>query len=165
MDQDTESYIFDILHEQQPVEIKIFTMTWNMGNSEAQGLDKALKREKEAVDPSYDLFVIGLQESTYAEAHSVDPAACYSNLASAIATTLGPSYYEVSNIDSLLRTSIVDTLPYPTVLYKVKHTIRAQLQLFVFAKVEFQHPTARITNVHQSIENTGFLHIFPNKVD
>lgn len=115
MEQDTESYIFDILHEQQPVEIKVFTMTWNMGNSEAQGLDKALKREKEAVDPTYDLFVIGLQESTYAEANSVDPAACYSSLASAIATTLGPSYYEVNNINSLsspLRTSIVDTLPY-----------------------------------------------------
>lgn len=114
MEQDTESYIFDILHEQQPVEIKVFTMTWNMGNSEAQGLDKALKREKEAVDPSYDLFVIGLQESTYAEANSVDPAACYSSLASAIAITLGPSYYEVNNIDCLsspLKTSIVDTLP------------------------------------------------------
>lgn len=97
MDQNAESYIFDILHEQQPKEIKVFTMTWNMGNSEAQGLDKALKREKEAVDESYDLFVIGLQESTYTEAHSVDPVACYSSLASAIATILGPSYYEVSN--------------------------------------------------------------------
>lgn len=97
LDQDAESYIFDIMGEQQqPVEIKVFTMTWNMGNSEAQGLDKALKREKEAVDLSYDLFVIGLQESTYAEANSVDPVACYSSLASAIATILGPNYYEVS---------------------------------------------------------------------
>lgn len=35
------------------------------------------------------------------------------------------------------------------------------MQLFVFAKQSLQ---ARISNVQFSVENTGFLHVFPNKV-
>ncbi|KAJ1426998.1 Endonuclease/exonuclease/phosphatase [Ochromonadaceae sp. CCMP2298] len=40
------------------------------------------------------------------------------------------------------------------------HAYRAQMQLFVYAKKSLQ---PRITNVQQSVENTGFLHVFPNK--
>ncbi len=35
------------------------------------------------------------------------------------------------------------------------------MQLFVFAKKSIQ---SRITNIEYSVENTGFLHVFPNKV-
>ena len=97
-DKETESNVIDILHEQYPVEIKVFVMTWNMGNSEAEGFDKVLQRGQDKVDiaASYDLFIIGLQESTYVEANNIDPAACYTSLASTIASILGPDYYEVS---------------------------------------------------------------------
>lgn len=40
------------------------------------------------------------------------------------------------------------------------HCYRAQLQLYVFAK---QILKDRISHVEMSIENTGFLHVFPNK--
>lgn len=35
------------------------------------------------------------------------------------------------------------------------------MQLFVFAKKSIQ---SRVSNVEFSVENTGFLHLFPNKV-
>lgn len=44
--------------------------------------------------------------------------------------------------------------------YIVKHCYRAQLQLYVFAKTSLK---PRISNVEESIENTGFLGVFPNK--
>lgn len=34
------------------------------------------------------------------------------------------------------------------------------MQLFVFARTSLQ---SRISNVQFSVENTGFLHVFPNK--
>jgi hypothetical protein len=43
----------------------------------------------------------------------------------------------------------------------VKHNRRAQLQLYIFARESISH---RIGDVEESIENTGFLHLFPNKV-
>ena len=44
---------------------------------------------------------------------------------------------------------------------QVKHAHRAQMQLFVFAKKSIQ---SRVSGVEFSVENTGFLHLFPNKV-
>ena len=44
--------------------------------------------------------------------------------------------------------------------YMVQHCQRAQLQLFLFAKKLLKDS---ISNVEQSVENTGFLHLFPNK--
>lgn len=44
--------------------------------------------------------------------------------------------------------------------WQVAHCIRAQLQLYVFARRSLQ---PRISTVEMSIENTGFLHVFPNK--
>ncbi|RYY80996.1 hypothetical protein EON63_16445 [archaeon] len=42
----------------------------------------------------------------------------------------------------------------------MEHCHRAQLQLYVFARTSLQH---RIKHVDKSIENTGILHVFPNK--
>eukprot|EP01031_Cornospumella_fuschlensis_P028480 gene28479-34377_t len=44
--------------------------------------------------------------------------------------------------------------------FQVEHCHRAQLQLYVFARTSLKH---RIRNVDKSIENTGILHVFPNK--
>ena len=91
-----EDYAFDILHNQQPEQIKIFTMSWNMGNSEAHGLDLVFS-ERDVVN-EFDVIVIGLQESTYVEAHSIDPTACIRSLTSTIAAILGSNYYQVNTI-------------------------------------------------------------------
>jgi hypothetical protein len=44
-------------------ELKVFIVSWNMGNAEPEGLMNVFD-EKNARD-SYDIFVIGLQKSTY----------------------------------------------------------------------------------------------------
>ncbi len=43
---------------------------------------------------------------------------------------------------------------------QVEHCQRAQLQLFLFAKKTLREV---VTGVEKSVENTGFLHLFPNK--
>jgi hypothetical protein len=45
--------------------------------------------------------------------------------------------------------------------YVVEYVRRAQLQLFIFAR---RNLSSHISDVVTSAENTGFLHIFPNKV-
>ena len=40
------------------------------------------------------------------------------------------------------------------------HNKRVQLQLFILARKELH---SHIKQVHRSVENTGFLHLFPNK--
>ena len=40
----------------------------------------------------------------------------------------------------------------------MEHCYRAQLQLYIFAKKSLE-----IDDIQTSIENTGFLHVFPNK--
>jgi hypothetical protein len=44
--------------------------------------------------------------------------------------------------------------------YLVVHNRRVQMQLFIFARRELEQG---ITNIEKSSENTGFLHVFPNK--
>lgn len=43
---------------------------------------------------------------------------------------------------------------------KVVHNRRVQMQLFVFARRELEQS---ISHIEKSSENTGFLHVFPNK--
>lgn len=43
--------------------LKIFITTWNMGNAEAEGMERIFEERKVTTD--YDIIVIGLQESTY----------------------------------------------------------------------------------------------------
>jgi hypothetical protein len=44
-------------------EVKIFVTSWNMGNAEPQGF-MDIFNEKNALE-SFDIFALGLQESTY----------------------------------------------------------------------------------------------------
>lgn len=89
----------------------------------------------------YDIIAIGLQESTYTDEDSVrnitDTEQSIKDLSRDICAILGFSFY------------------------LVEHARRAQLQLFIFAKISLKNV---ISNVEKSAENTGFLHIFPNKV-
>lgn len=133
--------LYDQLSLSQPKSsINVFTTTWNMGNAHQVGFSSIFE-EKQAVD-DFDIIVIGLQESTYIMEGNVT----LDNIA--------------HNFDSIshLKTQLEEIIG--SSFYIVQHCYRAQLQLYVFAKVSLK---SRITNIEQSIENTGFLGVFPNK--
>ena len=156
--------------------IKLMTATFNMGNVQCDEIDNLVPKNGVTSDGSkLDLIVLGLQESTWLQAvyptkfaddelnrasakrnsktgketlsegisfildrmvNMESPELCVNQLKSSIEITLGDDYYLVA------------------------HNKRAQLQLFVFARKELKK---RISEVYKSVENTGFLHLFPNK--
>lgn len=114
--------------------LKIFVTTWNMGNAEPQGME-AIFEEKQAIG-QYDLIVIGLQESTYS-VKAGNGSDSISHLGKHIRDILGDQYEEL------------------------EHCFRAQLQLYVFILKSKRHRI--VGKPEKSIENTGILHVFPNK--
>lgn len=125
-------------HEKSSRQAKIFCGTWNMGNAQAEGLKFFIPEDGK----DYDIFAIGLQESTYTVGdESKDGGStsegCIKHLSQELETIIGKSFFIV------------------------EHARRAQMQLFVFARVSLKK---HISNIEKSAENTGFLHIFPNKV-
>lgn len=71
-----------------------------MGNAEPMGFENILKRDDKSKDEdeNYDIYVIGLQESTYSVKHlqgteGVDD--CISHLESKLTAILGKDYYLV----------------------------------------------------------------------
>lgn len=105
----------------------------------------------------YDIVVLGLQEATWSmkkEARrSIDPSMsmsedepqskksdpdCVRQLLNDLNEVFGPNFPLVVRIR------------------------RVQMQLLVFAKQSIRD---RITNIEKFAENTGFFHVFPNKVD
>lgn len=72
--------------------LKIFVASWNMGNAEQFGM-RNIFDEKAAIG-NYDLFVIGLQESTYTlkGQQGTDPIA---HLKKQLGEIMGDGYYEV----------------------------------------------------------------------
>jgi hypothetical protein len=118
--------------------LKVFVGTWNMGNKRGEGMDDFLP----TADGDFDIIAIGLQESTYSVGDTKDASqavfdACIAHLSQEFTSILGPQYYIVKQVK------------------------RAQLQLYIFAKKVLK---TSISDIHWSAENTGFLHVFPNKV-
>jgi hypothetical protein len=74
---------------------------------------------------------------------------------------LGLQESTYGNMDSISHLSKYLTDLFGNEYFLVQHCYRAQLQLYVFGKI---HLRSRITHIEQSIENTGILHVFPNKV-
>ena len=117
---------------------KVFCGTWNMGN--AQGEDMHFFLPEKSQD--YDIIAIGLQESTYTvgeegkDGHE-NSEGCVKHLSIELAAIIGNGYFVV------------------------EHARRAQMQLIIYAKASLRKV---ITKIEKSAENTGFLHIFPNKV-
>jgi hypothetical protein len=113
--------------------LKVFIASWNMGNAEQEGINFIFS-EKEALE-KYDVFAIGLQESTYI---------LESN------KTADPIAHLKAQLEKIFENKF----------YVIEHCYRAQLQLFVFGRKTLKK---RITNIEKCVENTGFLHVFPNK--
>lgn len=118
--------------------VKVFCGTWNMGNAKGEGIQHFVPPNGK----DYDVIAIGLQESTYSVGDEVKDGnssseGCIKHLGNELATILGKDFFVV------------------------EHARRAQMQLYVYARTNLQ---SSISNVEKSAENTGFLHIFPNKV-
>lgn len=80
----------DIVTTRSPEKLKVFIMSWNMGNAPEGGL-KNVFTEKNATD-AYDVIVLGLQESTY---KTKDGADCVAQLSLAVETILGSRFFKV----------------------------------------------------------------------
>eukprot|EP01035_Chromulina_nebulosa_P023805 gene23805-30883_t len=125
---------------QQLAPLKLFLCTWNMGNAPPKGWNSILSHKcipGETGGIIYDVVCLGLQESTYSE--QIDQASVngsIANLTQYITESLGDSYQ------------------------LLEHCQRAQLQMFLFVQKSL---TPRITVIEKKVENTGFLHLFPNK--
>jgi hypothetical protein len=143
----------DIVASRPTDKMKVFVTSWNMGNAPESGL-KHVFSERNATD-NYDVIVLGLQEATY---RTKDGSDCVAQLSLAIEAALGSGFFKVSCFSS--RSVHIAALIKICSLKQVKHAQRGQMQLFVFAKKALQ---SRISNVQFSVENTGFLHVFPNK--
>lgn len=69
--------------------LRVFAVTWNMGNVEALGLSSIFE-EKRALQ-EYDLLVVGLQESTYTMNGNAD---CIAHLVAQLNSCVGSGFYK-----------------------------------------------------------------------
>jgi hypothetical protein len=141
----TMTTVMDIIEKESSSldEVKVFVTSWNMGNAEPEGFAHILK-EKNAFN-EFDIFAIGLQESTFpVKRMSVGNAA-------------SGTHESINYFANYLMTEIFDDKTF----FVINHCYRAQLQLFLVAKLSLKD---RITKIESCMENTGFLHVFPNKV-
>ena len=74
--------------------LKVFTVTWNMGNVEAEGLDNIFEEKNALKD--FDLLIVGLQESTYTQGNNAafDSIAHFS---AQLTACVGAGFYLVSD--------------------------------------------------------------------
>jgi hypothetical protein len=142
----TMTTVMDIIEKESSSfdEVKIFVTSWNMGNAEPEGFAHILK-EKNAFK-EFDIFAIGLQESTFpVKGMSIGNAA-------------SGTHESINYFANYLMTEVFDDKTF----FVINHCYRAQLQLFLIAKLSLKD---RITGIESCMENTGFLHVFPNKVN
>ena len=118
--------------------LKLEVITWNVGNADPS---TAWPKVLGGLPEDVDMLVIGLQESTFSIKGDKDVTS------------------KVDIIASIHHTKAALSKALPRMRI-VKHCFRAQMQLYVLAEKEL---CSRITNVEERIENTGFLHVFPNK--
>ena len=76
--------------------LKLFVATWNMGNAEPEGFQALLFEREE----KFDMYVIGLQESTYSIANkNASGDACIPHLINHLKTIMGSNYHMVRYIN------------------------------------------------------------------
>lgn len=124
------------LHDSCQRDVKVLCMTWNVGNADPTDAWQSIFRD---VPEDVELLVIGLQESTFS-----------------IKTKTAHKDGLIASINHT-KDVLLQRLPH---MQLVKHCWRAQMQLYVFQAKTF---SGKISHVEERIENTGFLHVFPNK--
>jgi hypothetical protein len=126
---------------------------WNMGNARADEFGRVIP----VGGGDYDIIVLGLQEATWSikkeTRKSIDPS-----MGSGSQTDEDPKKSELDCVRQLL--SDVGEVLGPTFPLVVRNR-RVQMQQLVYAREVIRD---RITNIQKFAENTGFFHVFPNKV-
>lgn len=114
--------------------LKILVVSWNIGNAQPPlKLDGLFPEELH----EYDLVVIGLQESFYRIEVGIENLTdCYSDFSLKCSQHLGKRFFRVQQVK------------------------REQMQMLVFASRRIK---SSINKVERNAENTGLLHMFPNK--
>jgi hypothetical protein len=168
-------------------DVKLGVATWNVGN--ANPLDSFTKIWPDRGD-GFDICVMGMQESTYTDEEPDDEFEDREGMEDIVDTKKAAADKEKANSEDTdrkstgmqKRASTAVDLGFGSYLdlegrvrrafngtdieedddeWKVvTHCFRAQMQIYVMAR---KHLVEHITNIEDRVENTGFLHIFPNK--
>lgn len=124
-----------------------------MGNARCEELNDILPPN----GGKYDIIALGLQEATWGTPKDKNDSqdgdqlnSCYEQLTTDISSCL--PQFDLVCIDSC-RCCAYE--------FQVVHNIRVQMQQFIFVRKQLRN---RVTNIAKIAENTGFLHVFPNKV-
>lgn len=75
--------------------VKVHITTWNMGNAEPAGMQTIFGSQAQIEE--FDIYAIGLQESTYTVKSGGKDADCISQLIALLKNTFGPHYHLVSS--------------------------------------------------------------------
>lgn len=142
--------------------INLHMITWNAGNAEVNPKQFQYLLPNNCKD--MDLIVIGLQESTYTIGAdpNIEPTAPVNNNISDDNNTNNTNNDTLTNslmpCIAHLKSLLTDYIGSEFTL--IAHNKRAQMQLYIFAR---NYLLPYITNLEMTAENTGFLHVFPNK--
>jgi hypothetical protein len=140
---------------QESNNIKVGIVTWNMGNASP---DDTFNNLYENGGEDYDIVVFGFQEGTYPLKGTGDTgvadAAVIGKKRASIANAANCTADIEARIDAMLNNDEEDTFEL------VEHAERGQMHLVVYARTTV---APFISNIEYRQENTGFLHIFPNK--
>lgn len=135
--------------------IKVGIVTWNMGN---ESPDDSFNNLYANGGDDYDIIVFGFQEGTYPLKGNGDSGPANPDLVgkrrASIQNATSCTIDIEARIDAMLNKSEEDEFEL------VNHTERGQMHLIVYSRTTV---APFISNIEFRQENTGFLHIFPNK--
>ena len=158
----TVEYLSDFPPDGRP--LKIFCGTWNMGNAKGENIDSFIP--KNGLD--YDIIAIGVQESTYKTNIGPNTPKSQRKQGPASIKRVASKRFDtaIQDIGESFDPSIglcIDQFAavLGTDFFEVEHASRFQMQLVVFARTKFMN---HITFAEKAAENTGIMHIIPNKV-
>eukprot|EP00603_Paraphysomonas_imperforata_P012512 CAMPEP_0114463498 /NCGR_PEP_ID=MMETSP0104-20121206/7397_1 /TAXON_ID=37642 ORGANISM="Paraphysomonas imperforata, Strain PA2" /NCGR_SAMPLE_ID=MMETSP0104 /ASSEMBLY_ACC=CAM_ASM_000202 /LENGTH=703 /DNA_ID=CAMNT_0001636453 /DNA_START=116 /DNA_END=2227 /DNA_ORIENTATION=- len=137
-------------------DVKILTVSWNMGNAMSDCFDRILPFQ----GGSYDIVALGLQESTYSVRTGSNAPAPSGTAGDNGGSGGGGSSGGGGEDDCVLQLVAQVKEVLSDDFYMVAHNKRAQMQQLIFARNDVR---SRVSNIKLYAENTGFFHIFPNK--
>jgi hypothetical protein len=143
--------IFSFLPHLTPLHLTLLPLLgWNMGNARADEFGRVIPQG----GGDYDIIVLGLQEATW----SIQKEKRKSVETMGSQAEDDPKKSELDCVRQLL--SDLGEVLGPTFPLVVRNR-RVQMQQMVYAREAIRN---RITNIEKFAENTGFFHVFPNKV-
>lgn len=137
--------------------VNVYTVTWNVGNAEVNPKQLIHLFPNNCKD--MDIIVIGLQEATYTIGAdpNIEPVAPNDNNNNNIN---GNDAVSDALIPCIAHLKMLFTEAIGSDFELIVHNKRAQMQLYIFARLDL---IPYVSDIQICAENTGFLHVFPNK--